>query len=116
VRRRGLGTRKWPKQTSFRVCFRQPPSECPCRSAQSFQAAGEVFVEQGQGVELRLHLGFQGENLGLVAALALFGEGLEGFALTLVDLLAEGVALLQDLNVELELLLALVLAALEPAA
>jgi hypothetical protein len=51
-----------------------------------------------------------------VAALALFGEGLEGFALALVGLLAEGVALLQDPDVELELLLALVLAALEPAA
>jgi hypothetical protein len=51
-----------------------------------------------------------------VAALALFGQGLEGFALALVGLLTEGVALLQDPDVELELILALVLAALEPAA
>jgi hypothetical protein len=96
--------------------LRQLPLEFPCRSAQSFQAPGEVFVNPGQSFELRLHLSFQGKKFGLVTLLALFGEGLEGFALTLVDLLPEGVALLQNPNVELELLLALFLAALEPAA
>lgn len=80
------------------------------------EATGEVFVAVGQGFELGLHLGFQGGELGLVAALSLFGEGLEGFPLALVGLLAEGVTLFEDSDVELELLLALVLAALEPAA
>ena len=54
-----------------------------------FQAPGEVFVDPGQCFELRLHLGFQGDELGFVAALALFGEGLEGFSFALVGLLAE---------------------------
>jgi hypothetical protein len=51
-----------------------------------------------------------------VAALSFFGEKLEGFSLSLVGLPAKGVALFQDPDVELELLLALVLAALEPSA
>jgi len=51
-----------------------------------------------------------------VAALALFGEGLQGLSLALVGLLAQGVALFHDADVELKLLLALLLPALEPAA
>jgi len=47
----------------------------------------------GEGVDLGLLLDFQGEKLGLVAALSFFGEGLEGLALALVGLLAEGMAL-----------------------
>jgi hypothetical protein len=62
----------------------------------------------GEHVEFGLHLGIQGGELRLVAALSLFGEELEGFSLALVGL--------QDRDVKLELLLALVLAALEPAA
>jgi hypothetical protein len=58
-------------------------------------------------------LGFQGCKLGLVAALALFGKGLQGLSLALVGLLTEGVALFHDADVELELLLALLLPALE---
>ena len=46
--------------------------------------------------ELRLHRGFQGEKLGLVAALAFFSERLEDLALALIGLLTEGMALLQD--------------------
>jgi len=82
----------------------------------AIQAPGEVFVDAGQGFELGLHLGFESGELGPMAALSLFGEGLVGLALALVGLLAEGVALFQDPDVELELLLAFVLAALEPAA
>jgi hypothetical protein len=81
----------------------------------TFQPPGKVLIGPGQGFELCLHLGFQGEKLGLVAALAFFGEGLEGLSLALVGLLAEGVTLLEDPDIELELLLALVLATLEPA-
>src|SRR5688500_20117584 len=51
-----------------------------------------------------------------MAALALLGEGLQGLSLALVGLLPEGVALFHDADVELELLLALLLPALEPAA
>ena len=51
-----------------------------------------------------------------MAALALFGESLKCVALALAGHLAEGVALLQDSDGELELILALFLAALEPAA
>jgi hypothetical protein len=47
-----------------------------------------------------------------VAAFSLFCEGLEGFALALVGLLAEGVTFLQEPDIELELLLAV----LQPAA
>jgi len=36
----------------------------------------DVFVDPGQDFELRLHLGFQGGELCLVAALALFGHSL----------------------------------------
>src|SRR5688500_19095914 len=50
-----------------------------------------------------------------MAALALLGEGLQGLSLALVGLLPEGVALFHDADVELELLLALLLPALEPA-
>jgi hypothetical protein len=70
----------------------------------------------GEGLQLGLHLGLQGEKLGLVAELAPFGMSLHSFALALVGLLAEGVALFHDADVELELLLALLLSALEPAA
>lgn len=63
-----------------------------------------------------LHLGVQGGQLGLMSALALFGKGLQGLSLVLVGLLAEGVALFHDAGVELELLLTIVLPALEPAA
>src|SRR5829696_2550364 len=76
----------------------------------------EIFVDPGHSLQPRLHLGLQGGQLGLVAALALFGEGLQGLSLALVGLLAQGVALLHDPDVELELLLALLLTALEPAA
>jgi len=65
------------------------------------QAPSQLFVGSGQCFEPGLHLGFKGGELGLVAALALFGEGLEGLALALVGLLAEGVTLLQDPDVEL---------------
>src|SRR5688572_22959184 len=85
-------------------------------AAAAAETPSEVFVGPCEGVELGLHLGFEGGELGLVAALSLFGEELEGFSLALVGLLAEGVALLQDPHIELELLLALLLAALEPAA
>src|SRR5688500_8910074 len=51
-----------------------------------------------------------------MAALALLGEGLQGLSLALVGLLPEGVALFHDADVELELLLALLLPPLEPAA
>ena len=44
-----------------------------------------------------------------------FGEVLQGLSLALVGLLAKGVALFHDADVELELLLALLLPALEPA-
>ena len=84
--------------------------------ALSFQAVGEGFVGPGKSLKLGLHLSFQGGELGFVAAFSLFGEGLEGFSFALVGLLAEGVTFFQDADVELELLLALVLAALEPAA
>ena len=82
----------------------------------TIKISGEDFVGTGQRLQLGLHLGLQSGELGLVAAFSLFGEGLEGFSFALVGLLAEGVAFFQDAHVELELLLALVLAALEPAA
>jgi hypothetical protein len=80
------------------------------------EVSGEGFVGPGERLQFGLHSGFQGGKLGLMAAFALFGEGLQGLPLALVGLLAQGVALFHDADVELELLLALLLAALEPAA
>jgi hypothetical protein len=70
----------------------------------------------GQRFRLRLHLGLQRGEFILVAALALFREDLRGLSLALVGLLAQGVALFQDTDVELEFFLTLLLPALDPAA
>src|SRR5215210_8289969 len=92
-----------------------PPFRCG-EGGSGFQTPVEVFIGSGQRLQLRLHLSLQGGELGLVTALALFGEGLQGLSLALVGLLAEGMALFHDADVELELLLALLLPALKPAA
>lgn len=54
-----------------------------------FKVPRERFVGPGQRLQLRLHLGFEGEEFGLVAALELLGEGLQGLALPLVGFLAQ---------------------------
>ena len=59
------------------------------------QAPGEVFIGLGQRLQLSLHLGFQGEKLGLVPTFALFGEGLVGLSFALIGLLAQDVAFLR---------------------
>jgi hypothetical protein len=56
-----------------------------------FKILGETFIGPSQPLQLCLHLDFQSGQLGLVAALALLSESLQGLTLALVGLLAQGV-------------------------